>query len=224
MTQLAFNQRVLVLGPTGTGKSVLLDVLFDQFAGGPQRVLVDTKREYSWPDVKAVSSVAAIDWREPVIHYQDAGGGPAEFGELFAACHVRRRILVRCDELADVCDYKPDRTPASFNEYVSKGRALGQGLLAGSQRPFEIPMRARSESDHVFIMVPGFTLSQDMVAAGQAIGMEARDLRGTLNEGLAQLGPHAFLHFERATRTLQWHPPLRDDERAGVQTMKPTLY
>lgn len=221
---IRFNDRVLVLGSTGSGKSELLNVLFTSMSGGAQRVLIDTKHEFAVDGVEPVSEAAAIDWRAPVIVYRDAGGGPREMQELFAALHARRRVTACVHELSDVCDYHAGRTPPAFNAYVSKGRALGQGLLAGSQRPFEVPSRARSEADHVFLFVPRFPLEQDHKAAAQTIGMSPDELARALDGLLAELGPHSFLHFDRREGRTVACTPLAESERSGIIVHRPTLY
>lgn len=221
---IRFNDRVVLLGSTGCGKSELANRLFTDLHGGAQRVVLDTKHEFAVPGVEPVSDVAAIDWTQPIIHYRDGGGGVGEMQDFFAACHARRRIVVLVHELSDVCDFSAGRTPPAFNEYVSKGRALGQGLIAGSQRPFEVPSRAKSEADHVFLFVPRFGLEQDHKAAAQTIGMNVNELAATLDELLATLGEHSFLHFDRRERSVVACEPLSEAERSGIVVTRPELF
>ena len=61
---IRFNDRVLALGSTGSGKSELLNVLFSRMRGGAQRLLVDTKREFAIEGVNLVLEL--LD--QPVFH------------------------------------------------------------------------------------------------------------------------------------------------------------
>lgn len=225
MSEIRFDQRVLVLGSTGSGKSELLNVLFSRMAGGAQRALIDTKHEFAIDGASvATGDPDAIDWRSAIVHYRDGGGGPKEMQRLFTALHQRRRLVTCVHELSDVCDYHAGRTPPAFNSYVSKGRALGQGLLAGSQRPFEVPSRAKSEADHVFVFVPRFPLEQDHKAAAQAINMTPDALARALDQALGELGPHSFIHFDRAGGRTVICEPLSTAERSGIIVSRPVLY
>lgn len=220
-----FTDRVLVLGSTGSGKSELLNLLFSSLHGGAQRLLVDTKHEFGLHGLGPVTGgVDAIPWDAPIIVYQDQSGGPEEMQKLFNACFHRRRLVVCVHELSDICDYNANRTPPAFNAYVSKGRALGLGLLAGSQRPCEIPSRARSESDHVFLFAQRFQLAQDHKAAAGIINRDPAWLADVLDEVLATYGRHAFLRFNRGDGSLVVCEPLTDAERAGIIVTRPTLY
>jgi DNA helicase HerA-like ATPase len=224
VSAIRFNDRVLVLGSTGSGKSELLNVIFSRMRGGAQRLLVDTKREFAIEGVEPASEVDAIDWSRPIIHYQDRGEGADEMQELFAACYARRRLMVAVHELSDVCAFRAARTPPAFDSYVSKGRALGLGLLAGSQRPFDIPMRAKTEADHVFAFVPRFQLEQDHRAAAITLGADPAMLARQLDEVQETLGEHAFVHFDRRDRVLEACQPLSEAERAGIIVSRPVLY
>ena len=225
MPEIRFDQRVLVLGSTGSGKSELLNLLFSRMAGGAQRALIDTKHEFALPGVQPVAGdVDQVDWREPIVHYRDGSGGAKEMQQLFAALHQRRRIVTCVHELSDVCEFHAGRTPPAFNAYVSKGRALGQGLLAGSQRPVEIPSRARSEFDHVFMFAPRFVLEQDHKAAAIAMNMTPDQLGGALDGALAQLGRHSFLHYDRTAQQTVVCAPLSQAERAAINVTRPVLY
>jgi energy-coupling factor transporter ATP-binding protein EcfA2 len=221
---ISFNDRVLVLGSTGSGKSELLNALFTDMHGGAQRILVDTKSEFAIPDVPVSTTVDAIDWRRPVVHYQTARNDLEEIERLFEACYARRRLVVCVHELSDVCNFSAGRTPPSFDNYVSKGRALGLGLLAGSQRPFEVPSRAKSEADHVIVFAKGFTLEQDVKAAGQAIGVDPKTFPAQLAQVRDQLGEYAFVHLDRRAGTIEAVPPLHPAARAAIMVARPVLY
>lgn len=224
MSAIRFNDRVLVLGSSQSGKSELLNLLFSRASGGAQRVLVDTKSEFAIAGVEAAHEVDAIDWSAPIVHYQDHGGGAEEMQELFAAIFARRRIVAVVHEASDVCDFSAGRTPPAFNAICSKGAALGVGLWCGSQRPFEIPSRAKSEPLHVFVFAPRFLLEQDLKAAALTIGRDWRELGTMLDQVRAELGDHAFLHFDRRDGVLEACAPLSEAERSAIIISRPVLY
>jgi hypothetical protein len=223
---IRFNDRITVLGSTGRGKSVLINYLFSTMNGGAQRLLVDTKHEFAIPDVPIARSPEQLDWRLPVLHYQDSGGGAEEIGELFDACYGRRRLLVAVHELSDVCEFRAGKTPRAFNEYLSKGRARGLGLLAGTQRPVDIPSRALTEAEHLFVMAPGFTRPSDQASIGGAVGRNAHEVARVLEEAARteSLGSHPFLHYDRAAAQLLICPALDEGEQSAITVQTPTLY
>jgi energy-coupling factor transporter ATP-binding protein EcfA2 len=224
VSAIRFNDRVLVLGSSQSGKSELLNLLFSQMRGGAQRVLVDTKGEFAIAGVEAASDVEAIDWSAPIVHYQPSVGDMGEMQDLFAAVFARRRIVAFVHEASDVCDFSAGKTPPAFNAICSKGAALGVGLYCGSQRPFEIPSRAKSEPLHVYIFAPRFLLEQDLKAAALTIGRDWRELGTMLDEVQATLGDHAFLHFDRRDGLLEACQPLSEAERHGIIVTRPVLY
>jgi energy-coupling factor transporter ATP-binding protein EcfA2 len=217
-----FNDRVLVLGSTGSGKSELLNYLASGLRC--QRLLLDTKHEFALPGVEPVSDPGEIDWSQPLVHYRDATGEVAEFGELFGACFRRSNLVVIVHELGDVCEFQPNKTPREVNQYLSKGRTRGLGFYAGSQRPFTIPVRARGESDHVFMVGERFMLRQDHDAVAEAMGQDRDELARLVDRVQAQLGgepdpqgrTHAYVWFQRHARQVLAAPPLPDEHRKAI--------
>src|SRR4051812_32409210 len=133
---VAYNDRVLVLGSTGSGKSEVLNYLSAMLRC--QRLLLDTKDEFVVPGVEPVSSVDAIDWSQRTVHVRPPAtvhptctsktNPEPHCGRCFdcyfkAAYYAPNALVVVVHELGDVCDYNAGRTPKWFNSYVSKGRA-----------------------------------------------------------------------------------------------------
>ena len=209
---IAYNDRVLVLGQTGSGKSELLNHLVSTLRC--QRLILDTKGgEWAVPGVDAVSDVEAIDWRQPIIHFVTQTDDPGEIDPLFAAARQRRHLTVCVHEMCDLCNYNAHRTPPNVSAYLSKGRAHGLGLIGGSQRPVEMPVRGRSEVQHVFIFPP--RLGQDYVKAmaNLGIGMDANTLGGLIDDVERQHGKHSFLWFKKGARGFKVSPPLPEHLR-----------
>lgn len=206
-----YNDRVFIAGQTRSGKSELINRLFETIRG--QRLLVDTKDEFAIDGVERVRSADAIDWEQPVIHYVDAHGGAGEFDELFAACLNRRRLTVFVHELADLCEHSPNRTGRHVRAYITKGGAHGLGLIGGSQRPVNVPSAAVTEAQHVFCFVPKFTRRGDLQQVADPAGITHDELARELDALQAEHGVHAFLWWDlRAQQLTRW-PPLPDHMR-----------
>jgi energy-coupling factor transporter ATP-binding protein EcfA2 len=206
-----FNDRVLVLGYTGSGKSELLNHQFSAIRC--QRVLLDSKDEWKIAGVEPVrGEPAAIDWRAPIIHYVvGEAGNEDEIDELFRACFARRHLVVAAHELEDLCNYNAHRTPRHLRSYISQGRTHGLGLLGAAQRPLEIPKRARTEADHHFVTVKR---PDDMQEVARMFGVELRELDREL-ETARQHGEFAFLWHDKRAGEISICPELPDRIRAA---------
>lgn len=218
-----FNDRALFLGSTGSGKSEVINWLFAGLQC--QRVLIDTKPEFEIAGVEPVHDVGEIDWKQRTIHYVTSPiADPAEFDELFRVLYGRRNLVTCVHELADVCDFQPNKTPKWFNAYLSKGRGRGLGLYMGSQRPVGVPVRARSENEHVFMIGERFMVPDDHKTVADAMGREARGLAQLIDNTQTELGgapdpqgrTHAYLWFERGRRQVIACPPLPDAHRRAI--------
>jgi energy-coupling factor transporter ATP-binding protein EcfA2 len=204
---IRFFDRVLVLGQTQSGKSELLNYLAASIR--VQRLVIDTKDELVIPGVEPVTSPAAIDWRAPLIHFRGGVGDRDTFQELFDAANRRRNLTVVVHELADLCDYNAHRTPPAVSRYLSQGAAWGRGLLAASQRPVEMPKRARTDVDHVFVMVPPGLDAADVKTTAELMRLPVPELDRLLGELERDFGRYSFLWFERgAGGKLTRCPPL----------------
>lgn len=224
MSEFRHNDRIFVLGYTGSGKSELINYLAQQFPGGPQIFLVDTKPEFSIPDVQPISDPREIDWKAPIVHVRYESPSVEEIDRLFKVVGQRRRALVVVHELSDLCEYSANKAPAVVSGYASKGRVFGLGLIGGTQRPVGVPKRVFTDADHVFIFASGFPEPQDMKTAAGVAGMSVRELESTLAELHAACGPHAFLHVDRRERTTTPHAPLGDAERDAILVQRPELF
>jgi hypothetical protein len=206
-----FNERALVVGPTESGKSEFLNVLFSQFQC--QRLLVDSKMGGEWTiaGVEPVSDPAAIDWAQPVIHYVTASTEPEEAGELFGRCCERRNLVVCVHELNDLTGYQTQRTPETVSRYLAQGGANGLGLLGASQEPVDMPKRARSMIQHCFTMAPPIDEEHLKVICRIVSGVSAAEMREEIEAVQREHGNHAFIHWPRgALLEPVAYPPLPD--------------
>jgi hypothetical protein len=205
-----YNERVLVVGPTESGKSELLNVLFSQFQC--QRLLFDTKgHEWTIAGVEPVSDPASIDWSQPIIHYVTAGTELGEVTEVFEQCCGRRDLVVCVHELNDLSAYSTNKTPEVVNRYLSQGGANGRGLLGATQMPVDMPKRARSEVQHVFTLAPPIDEDHLKVVCRIVGGIGAPEMREEIEAVQREHGDHAFVHWPKgALQEPVAYPPLPD--------------
>jgi len=216
--QVNYNDRVVAIGFTGAGKSELVNVLWSGMTC--QRLLVDNKREFAIPDVAPVSDPGSLDWSEPVLHFRPhPGRGTEQYEELFEACMQRRGLSVAVHELSAVCGHQPNRVGNYTLSYLTQGRALGLGWIAGTQRPFRIPVSALSEAEHIFEFPPQLARMDDHRAAAEALSpidghrLSADDLTQELAAIEKLTGPYSFLWKDRRVGQLQSFPPLPEQLR-----------
>jgi hypothetical protein len=210
---IAYNDRVLVLGQTGSGKSVMLNHLFSSVKC--QRLLLDTKgEEWKVAGVEPARAVEEIDWTQPIIHFATQSDDPMEIDRLFEVARTRRGLSICVHEMCDLCNYRASSTPANVSAYLSKGRGHGLGLIGGSQRPYEMPVRGRSEVQHVFIFVPRLGDEDVRAMAGIGIGVGGRELGELIDSVDRDHGEHSFLWFRKGARGYTVCKPLPAQIRA----------
>ncbi|MDQ2896741.1 MAG: hypothetical protein M3Y09_14025 [Actinomycetota bacterium] len=209
---------MICLGQNGSGKSVFENVLFST-GYRCQRLLLDSKDEFTIDGVEPITSVDAIDWAAPVIHYIDDRGDLREYDRLFRACLQRKAgraegprrygLLVCVHELGDLCGDSPGKTGQWVSAYIRKGRAHGLGLLGGSQRPVNMPKAARTEAQHVFAFAPGFD-PDDRAIVAKMMGVDEHAFDELLRRAaaLSPTGEHSFVWFDKRAKTIQIRAPL----------------
>lgn len=214
---IRFTDRVILLGRAGSGKSELTNNL----ATGPrcQRLLYDTKDEFTIPGVKPVYKPSQIRWEDPVIHLIDDSCELEDVSRLFQMCWDRKvgrtghayGLVVIVHELGDLCLDSPQKTPRPVINYLKKGRAHGLGLIGASQRPRNIPVSARSEVQHVFTFAGGLD-PDDLPIAARMHRMSVPEFERALAQA-GQLGEHAYIWGDlRAGRNVI-RPPLPEQLR-----------
>jgi energy-coupling factor transporter ATP-binding protein EcfA2 len=204
---IRYNDRVYVVGPTGSGKSTVANHLAESLRC--QVLHYDTKDEWRVRDVEPVTDPGRLDWREPVLHFR-GDGGPEEAQAVFAECNRRHGLAVVVHELADLCDDEPNRRIPAFQAYVRKGRAHGRGLIGASQRPRGMPKIARTEAQHVFIVLPRLDPDDMDVVARMCEAVDRQELEDKLAEAEAAspTGEHGFVWYSKRSRRLRWSEPL----------------
>lgn len=201
---LRFNDRVLIVGKTQSGKSTFARYLFGRMTGA-RRVCVNVKGRVD-VGVPPVSDPAAIDWSSPVVNFVPASFDRDVFEELYQRIRVvGGPTVVWLDEAYGVT--KSNYAPDALLIVQQQGAELGIGHLVCSQRPYNIAVPLRSEAEHVYMFVPPGTF-RDIECLAEEVGEQdghaftGRDLRDRLRALGEREGPHSFLWYCRATGEL----------------------
>lgn len=212
---IRWHDRVFVVGYTGSGKSEVLNLLFTKLRN--QKLLLDTKPEFTIPGVTPVSRVRDIDWSAPVIHYRDLSNSLTDYDELFYEAHHRRNFTVCCHELADLCEDQPNRAPEWVRKSLRKGNVFGNGILGGTQRPVGMPRQGRTEAQHVIHMVPQLDPDDHQIVA-KMMQLSDHQLRRTLAEAtnVSLTGEYSAVWFDRRAGKITLIPPLPDHVRRSI--------
>lgn len=223
---IRFDDRVLLVGDTGSGKSELLNHLHT--IPRTQKLLIDTKAEFSVPGVEPARRPEQIDWRQPFIHFVDEAGDLDDYDEVFRQVMQRKRPLSICvHELGDLCGDQPGRTPRWVGATYRKGRSWGIGILGGTQRPVNMPKIARTTAQHVMAFrVPELDV-EDRDLVGRMMGLRPLDRFDAELDKLAELAPpegeYAYLWWDQRARRLRRGPPLPAQLRARIPVRRLTL-
>jgi hypothetical protein len=104
-----------------------------------------------------------------------------------------------------------------LSAYIRKTRAHGGGLIAGSQRPRNIPRIARTEAQHIFAFAPGFD-PEDVPIVATCLGMSQGQCEDALQSAaeLSPTGEHSYIWRDKRARATVVRPPLPDELRADT--------
>lgn len=155
------NHRVVVLGKTGSGKSILAQAYL---AGYRNVIALDTKRgtdkgiNHFWPRAAAVGHIPVFSRLADVMKF---GEGKAVwcpersekdfdvYDRFFEWILTRGNTVVWVDEVYDVTDGQ--EIPRGYRACITEGRSLGVGVWSCSQRPMKVPNVIFSEAEHFFV-------------------------------------------------------------------------
>lgn len=222
---IRYNDRVVAFGYSGSGKSTLINSIAKKIRC--QVLIFDSKDELIVPGSTPVYSASQIRWDERVIHLVDDSCQLDDVSRLFDACWRRKTpreligedeyipgygLVVIVHELGDLCLDEPNRTPRSVINYIKKGRQRGLGLLAGSQRPVNIPKSARTEVQHVFTFAGGLD-PDDLPVVAKMHRMSIPELERALQDANQAHGEHAYIWHNRRANTNVIRPALPEHLR-----------
>jgi hypothetical protein len=217
--RFSYNDRMYALGYSTSGKSELLNVIFSGLRC--QRLLIDNKPEFTIPELEPVHTPEAIDWTQPLIHYQPAPGSDhTQYEEIFAAAFTRRGLCACVHEFGALVAYNANRAGPYLISYLSQGARLGLGGLFGAQRLAYVPVPGKTEANHVTMFVPQLALKDDNDAAAELFSpvdgapLSRQELLAELAELQRESGPYSFLWKDRSAQTLTSFPALPHNLRS----------
>lgn len=201
------NQRLLIVGATGTGKTTLAREMLRGYASV---LVIDPKCTYDPEDdrYRMIRSPGALRWwaRGKFLHYRPDPDHQtvSDFDAVYRWAYDRRELLIYTDET--YLTMHGSQSPDWQRAVVTCGRELNVGAIFATQRPSGIDVRIYTESEHkvCFYLAHiddrarmaqemGKIVLTDPVAAAAAQGQDL---------------PHAFWRWnsrDRRTRLAQLH-------------------
>ncbi len=200
------NDRVLIVGKTRSGKSVLARHIASQFTGC-RLTLIDPKDdEYRFPGVEPARSPSELDLQAPISHFVPTYLSDDEYEEVFDLLwRARGPRVIQLDE-----SYGPTRAnfaPKGLRLCVQQGAKHNIGLIACSQRPVNIESTLRTEAEHIIIFNPPPPMLDTRTLAGD-MHMDPEALKRQMADLHDELGLYSHLWYCRRTGELHRCAPL----------------
>lgn len=153
--EIKSNDRVMVCGRTGSGKSVLVNRLI--LPKMTNYVVYDYKHEFDFPGAEVFTSLGDFRQRPDrrAVIYRTATGSDEEFDGLCRQVFFRGNNTLVLDEIANHCDAR--RIMPHHDLIMRLGRSKGVGVINCTQRPRGLHNNVVSQCEHFFI----FDLTQD---------------------------------------------------------------
>jgi len=147
--EIKSNDRVLVCGRTGSGKSVLVNRLL--LPKMTNYVIYDYKHEINVPGAEVFSSMADFRTKpdQRAVIYRTASGGNEEFDALCRQVFYRGNNTLVLDEIAYHCS---SSVIMPHHDLIMRlGRSKGVGIVNCTQRPRGLHNNVISQCEHFFI-------------------------------------------------------------------------
>lgn len=208
------GEHVTFIGPTGSGKTTLAYQLLDVTATEnlPAVILVmkpkDTtvvewtkklgfKKTESWPPVlrrgiDLKKRRGFVFWPKQNLKgiHQNTQMLQREFSGALEDCYSRGNFIIFADEVAGL-----ENELKLSKELVAiwmRGRSLGCGLWAASQRPRDISLHAYAQAEHLFLFYdPDLNDRKRFAEIGGVNPL-------TVEQSVVDLRPHEFLYIGRS--------------------------
>lgn len=200
--EINVNDRVCVVGKTGSGKSVLVKKYCQQF---PRVIFVDPKHEHKGQFSDRTVSFCTemqdvfkiMGQQQYFIHYQPFELNKDTFNEFCKHVFTKGNVTLVLDEVYYLCfpqavDY--------HQKIIRMGRSKGVGIWHLIQRPSYVDNYIISEAEHFFIFK--LQLPADKQKMEGVIGEELQDRMKTLesHEFFYYNPQEGFKHFNPITQ------------------------
>jgi energy-coupling factor transporter ATP-binding protein EcfA2 len=209
---IAYNNRVLVIGPTRSGKSELLNVLASGLRN--QWALVDPKDEFEIAGVPKVYDVDELDFAEQRILHWVPGMNGDEWESFFRRVNALKhaappgRFTAVVHEAGFSCEFRPNKVGPQHNTFLSQGEAWGLGGWYASQRPACLPTFATSEPTVTVAFAEKLARDDDHKTLAAAMSLPPQQLADAQAHVLAVHGRHAHVVFNRNAGAVTGMAPL----------------
>lgn len=189
-SDIDINERMMIIGRTGTGKSVFTDTMLNYLSKNTLVVILDTKIEYD--HIPALTPQVLENGKNGLFRIYEMEYYGEKIEDLYYIAEFlaenlfdRGNAILAIEELGNVCKKGGrlyDQMPNTAR-LLQQGRARECGFIGITQRPQEVHTTFLSQSDHII----SFDVSSkhDIEAMKSYIDKERYDL----------LGKHQFFHY-----------------------------
>lgn len=229
---ILWQDRILCVGPTGCGKSTVVDGLFASLDGLGRRLVIDPADSQATlvPGAKTVNGpdndrladdvvirqvMTALEQQRDAATLRFVPGDPARWSEYEGAYRwalERSPVFVWLDE-AFYAMPSQGKMPPAARRYLIWGRKYQAGHMACHTRPVEIDRNLLVQAAHVLTWRQ--PLRDDLKVLAEQFGMDPRDLWALMAEleparlpdGTAHPTATGFLWFDRRRNEVTIQPP-----------------
>lgn len=159
MIDIMSNERVLIVGPTGSGKTHLAKHMIRNWAGprGGTLICFDEKATLEIPRAQVVTDLKALTeasagryvYRPPIELISEPKSKKKLLNAFFWDVYRGKNTILLIDEVNAVVEGASD-LPPGLVAIITRGRERNTGLIALTQRPACIPFYFKTEAEHVF--------------------------------------------------------------------------
>jgi len=200
------NDRVAIFGGTGSGKSILAQVLFKSLPVKWHKIIIDITDSIIEPTALDFYDPANIPWEKAwnLRYVPDIDTDlELQINTLYMNAFAHGACWVWLDEANEVSS--AHRTVFGLRKVLLQGRKAYVGHVACTPRPADISKSIVTQSQYIIT----FTLVDfdDRIRMARYLGMDTIEF----DEAIGALGEHEYLFYDVAYRTLYRVPAIPSD-------------